>query len=177
MDSCAQAVEQLAHRRQALLDGLGVVDAAGQPHIEAYQGSATALPFADGSVADGSFEAALSATVLEALAEPGRPYWRCAGCCRAVASWSRIRTTTATRMRVPIATWRGASTWRLRRRAVQAMTQATDTCGLFTEAGFCQAELRVLPLVETEYGEPHLGPRIAQLGPRGSPSMASSSKR
>jgi hypothetical protein len=37
--------------------------------------------------------------------------------------------------------------------------------GLFTAAGFGQAELRVLPLVETEYAEPHLGWRIAQFGP------------
>ena len=154
--------------RQELVDALGAVcEAAGEQPIEAQRGSATALPFPDGS-----FDAVLSVNVLEALPDPSQALLEMR---RVLRPGARILVAHADYESQVYA----CSDRDLARRINLAFA---ETCmpgyaaadgqlgrhlwGLFTAAGFGQAELRVLPLVETEYAEPHLGWRIAQFGPR-----------
>jgi SAM-dependent methyltransferase len=126
---------------------------------------AQALPFRDGA-----FDAVLSVNVLEAL--PDRP--------RALAELRRVLRPGG-RALVAHDDWESlaytGADRELGRRAVRAYAAATvgssaasdgqmgrRLWGLFRAAGFRAAELRVLPLVNTEYRAPLFGWRHAQFG-------------
>ena len=149
------------------LGRIGVGLAAGGPPFVAVEADAQALPFRDGS-----FDAVLCVEVLEAI--PNRP--------RALAELRRVLRPGG---RAVVAhndyesQVYACDDRELGRRAVRAYAEATfagyaasdgqmgrHLWGLFGAAGFRDAELHVLTLVNTEYREPLFGWRHAQFGAR-----------
>ena len=154
--------------KQELLDALlATCEVAGQQNIEVHLADAASLPFPDAS-----FDAALSVNVLEAL--PDRS--------RALTEMKRVLRPGG-RVLVAHADYESqvyaCSDRELARRinlafaeALMPGYQAADgqlgrhLWGLFSAAGFSGAELRVLPLVETDFAEPHLGWMLTRFGPQ-----------
>jgi SAM-dependent methyltransferase len=136
---------------------------SGLENVELVAGSAEALPFADAS-----FDAVLCVNVLEAVPDQPRALreirrvLRPGG--RALVAHDDYESQTYT-----------SSDRELGRRAALAYASSTFASyatsdgqmgrhlwPLFVAAGFEEPRLHVLPLVETQYGEPHLGWRHAQ---------------
>ena len=154
--------------RRELVDTLQTAcDASGARNVELHQASAAALPFPDASL-----DAVLSVNVLEALPDP----------LRALVEMRRVLRPGG-RALVAHADYESqvyaCSDRDLARRINLAFAEARmpgyeaadgqlgrHLWGLVNAAGFGDTEVHVLPLVETEYAEPHLGWRISSFGPR-----------
>jgi SAM-dependent methyltransferase len=153
LDRPASAMRRL--QEAAWQEGVGSVDVVA--------GSAEALPFANAS-----FDAVLCVNVLEAVQDRAhalgeiRRVLKAGG--RALVAHddyeSQAYTSTDRELGRRISLAYASSTFDSY--ATSDGQMGRHLWPLFVDAGFAEPRLQVLPLVETEYGEPHLGWRHAQ---------------
>lgn len=154
--------------KQGLLDAVvATSEAAGERNIAVYLADAVSLPFPDQS-----FDAALSVNVLEAVSERSRALGEMK---RVLRSGGRVLLAHADYESQVYACSDRALARRINLAFSEALMpgyQAGDgqlgrhLWGLVNAAGFRHVELRVLPLVETEFAAPHLGWTLTRLSPR-----------
>jgi SAM-dependent methyltransferase len=158
-------VAAVDHDAQAMAHLAATCAAIGPAQVDVHRAEATSLPFEAGS-----FDAALCVNVLEAVEDRARvlaemrrvlrPGGRVLVAHDDYDSQAYVCEDRVLGRRVVHA----FADARLSRYAASDGQMGRRLWGLFRAAGFHDTELRVLPLVETEYAEPHQGWVLSQFG-------------